>query len=459
MKTKLWNHQEQAVEYAQSKGAVLWHMGMGTGKTLSALTFIERVDASKTIIVCPAAVIDVWPYQAEIHGFDGIVVPLNKGNVANKVEIAKTQMKICEIQQQRIVLVINYESIWREPFARFVRMNRWDCMLLDEAHRIKAPGSKVSLFFGKCTYDACHGKLTGISKYRLALTGTPMAQSPLDIYGIYRFLNPKVFGTSFQRFRARYAIMGGYENKQVVAYTNTQEFGERVDLLRYHASRDVLDLPDAVHTERRFDMPTKAQKIYAELENNFYTELESGEVSVDNALSKLLRLQQVTSGFLPVDKNIVENLHDAKLNQLLEIFDELPDHEPVVVFARFRHDLQMIHRAAVKANRISSELSGSENTLKDWQSGKTNVLAVQIQSGSEGVDFTRAAHVVFYSLGFSLTQYKQALARTHRPGQDRTCFFHHLIANKTVDVKVYKAIERNQEIIDSIIGIKATIAA
>jgi SNF2 family DNA or RNA helicase len=106
-------------------------------------------------------------------------------------------------------------------------------------------------------------------------------------------------------------------------------------------------------------------------------------------------------------------------------------------------------------HRSASELSGKINSLADWQAGKTTVLVAQIQSGGIGIDLTRASYGVFYSLGHSLSEYLQAIARLHRPGQEKTTRFYSLVATllgkTTVDGFVYEALSQRKEVIDAII--------
>jgi SNF2 family DNA or RNA helicase len=114
-----------------------------------------------------------------------------------------------------------------------------------------------------------------------------------------------------------------------------------------------------------------------------------------------------------------------------------------------------------------SVLNGQHNELADWQAGKTTVLIANQASGGVGIDLTRAAYGVFYSLGHSLSDYLQAIARLHRPGQTKKTHFYSLVAtvdgNQTVDGSVYKALESRQEVIDAIIrgysGTKRAVGA
>jgi SNF2 family DNA or RNA helicase len=110
-----------------------------------------------------------------------------------------------------------------------------------------------------------------------------------------------------------------------------------------------------------------------------------------------------------------------------------------------------VHEAAKLTARDSLELSGSVRQLEQWQAGEAPVLAVQIQSGGTGVDLTRAAYCVYLSTGFSLGDYEQSLARVHRPGQDRTVFYYHIVAKDTVDEKVYAALRARKKVVEAIL--------
>jgi SNF2 family DNA or RNA helicase len=155
---------------------------------------------------------------------------------------------------------------------------------------------------------------------------------------------------------------------------------------------------------------------------------------------KLLRLQQITGGIPDVDQS-----KEKLLTDLLADLDE-----PVVVFARFREDLRAIHRAARDAEKLSWELSGTHDEQQTWKDREDpSVLAVQIQAGGVGVDLTKARIAVYYSIGFSLSDYLQSRARIRRPPQTRPCVFYHLQIRNSVDEYVLKAVLARQDLVDS----------
>ena len=444
-KHSAWLHQRQAYWFAYELPAVGLFLDMGTGKTKIVIDLIVNRGHQKTLVICPKSVIDVWPKEFEKHSGKPVkVIPLYKGSVKKRTEEAKIEMKHAEVLKKPVVFVINYESVWRKPFSEWVlKKAGFDLVVLDESHRIKAPGGKASRF---CS------RLGDRVDNRIALTGTPLPHSPLDAYGQYRFLDKGIFGTSFNRFKNKYAVMGGYGNYQVLGYQNEMEYHKKLYTIAYKCdAKDVLDLPEKHHINRYCKLSPKAMKVYNKLEDDLYAEIGKNEVIVLNALTKLLRLQQITSGFLPDDEENIHILDDSKQRMLADIFEDIKPDEPIVVFARFRHDLEVIKQIADKNERSYAELSGSENKLVEWQQGEYNVIGVQIQSGGLGVDLTRSKYSIYYSLGYSLGDYLQSVARLNRPGQERITTFIHLVVEGTVDEKVDTALKNKKEVVDYVL--------
>jgi len=134
---------------------------------------------------------------------------------------------------------------------------------------------------------------------------------------------------------------------------------------------------------------------------------------------------------------------------------DLKTDEPVVVFCRFTHDLNEIHRVAKKQGRRVAEISGRMKGQSDfvrWQDGDADILAAQIQSAKEGIDCTRAKFAIYYSLGFSPGDYDQSERRLWRPGQEHPVTYIHLVVQRTVDEYVYKSIAEKKDVIELILG-------
>jgi SNF2 family DNA or RNA helicase len=450
---KPWRHQLQGTQYlmdmwSRGEGAMLEY-GMGTGKTKITIDALQNMfaDGCSVLVVCPKSVIPNWGAEIKKHGCAGVfdVLLLTKGTVESK---SKKAIEFLGNRDGKIkVAVVNYESCWREGFHPVFKGGLVDVMVGDELHKIKSGNSEVSKYLSKAARTV---------KHIVGLTGTPMPHSPLDIFGQYRALCPDVFGTSFVRFRSRYAIMGGFEGRQVVGYSNQDELRQKYLSHALQCGRDVLELPDKHHIEVPVQLSAATRKAYDVLNKEMTTMICGGTVTAANALTKLLRLAQITGGSVPVtnddDSVHVTQVGSEKAEALEDLLDGLAMDEPVVVFCRFRADLDQIRRVTESLGRKYGELSGRVNSLDQWQRGQQDVLGVQIQAGGVGIDLTRACYVVYWSVGYSLGEYEQSLARAHRPGQDRTVTVYHLIAENTVDGKIYKALDQKKDIIQSILS-------
>ena len=192
--------------------------------------------------------------------------------------------------------------------------------------------------------------------------------------------------------------------------------------------------------------------MYTRLEKEFYTAVGEGKVTIQNALVKILRLQQVTSGHIKDDDEMTHDIHTGKIDALTALLIDIPADEPVVVFCRFLWDLDAIHKAAHAASRQSMELSGRRKELTAWTAKQSDVLAVQINAGAEGIDLTKAHYCVYFSFTHSLGQWEQAHARVHRPGQDRTVFHFYLTCQGTIDTKILSALQEKKDVVDAILG-------
>lgn len=447
-----WGHQRRCFWFDHDRYSTMIAAGMGSGKSCITLDIANNYGPRRMLVVCPKSVIPVWPANAELFLNNQIpFVPLVKGNSAKKAALA---MQLHESTRGPLAFVVNYESVHRGELAKAFLKIAPELVVLDESHRIKLHSGIASKY--------CF-QLGRLAKKRLCLTGTPYPHSPLDIYAQYRFLDPGIFGTSFPRFRDRYAITSQVFPGQVVQWINQDELARKVGDLMFHVeTRDVLDLPDELHQEIPITLSPRAQDFYNRLNAEMCAELEGGVLIAANALVKLLRLQQITGGGVAMEVHgepqIVE-VDTAKRDALSDIVSDIGDGEAIPVFCRFRHDLKQVAAVAESLGLMYGELSGERNDMDGnklpplegpWERGY--LFGVQIQSGSEGVDFTRAKYGVFYSLGYSLGQFLQAVARVVRPGQNHKVMFYHLVADGTVDRMVYTALQQRRDVVDFVLN-------
>ncbi len=475
-----WLHQKQAHAFQSRLDGSLAGVGMGGGKTKIAIGLLEEWRASHVLICCPKSVVDVWPKEFAKHSeadwkitFGAVIStrtgrPKKTTSVKDRAEQIATDIELFDANPaDGIAVVVNYEAMWQGALGELLLSREWDAVILDESHRIKAPGGAASKYVAR---------LRDKAKRRVCLTGTPQPHSPLDIYAQARFIDPGVFGTNFARFRNRYAIMkeiraaGGRFVKVIDkdagdnGYQRLDELADKIASFSFIIEQDELDeylgLPEAIDLDRHCTLSPKSQKVYDEVWNELAVTLDEGTVTASNVLTRLLRVQQITSGHLPTDDegegSTVVEVGREKATLLADILEDIPNDEPIVIFARFTHDLDVIRKIVEDKERSRDgrrygELSGrskdgmtAEATMRD----DIDVLGVQLQAGGVGIDLTRASHAIYFSMGFNLGDYLQSRKRVHRPGQKRMTRYMHLIAKGTVDELVYAALAERKEVVD-----------
>lgn len=417
-------------------------MEMGVGKSLVAIKLLEHWNAKHVLIVCPKAVTGVWQSEFEKHTDGWRIEILNQPSVIKKAIAMQQALKVNN--GNRIALVTNFESAWREPLGKMFMQQPPEVIIWDESHRIKSPGGQASRYMAR---------LAPKVHRRLALTGTPLSHSPLDAYAQYRALDPSIFGFSFTRFRSRYALLGGYGGHVVLKFINLEELHEKMMRIAYRCrAEDVLDLPPVLEQTITFELSPKARKIYDSLHRDLMAEIgEDKIISVPNVLAKLLRLQQLTGGWLTPDgADRPERVDHGKAEALKDLLEDMGA-EPVVIFGRFHGDLDAAKIVCDSLKLKHCELSGRENTSDKFFKEKAQVLIAQIRSGSLGIDLSRARYEIFYSTGVSLGDLEQAKKRVDRPGQTRPVTIYYLAASKTVDEKIIKALSKRADLVKFIV--------
>lgn len=451
----LWPHQEEALRFVNGKSAAMLAMVMRSGKSRVTVQLLEERKVQRVLILCPASVVDVWPGQfKQFSQGDYSIAALRSGTVEKRRAEAQKLLNNPNIKGMKVV-VINFEACWRKAFGDWAIKQDWDAVVLDESHRLKAPGGVASRFVAR---------LAAKIPFRLALTGTPMPHNPLDIYAQYRILDKSIFGTQFAYLQGRYMVRimsnAGFpmdigcrvdpKDKKYFSQGLYDEFQEKFYRIAYRVGPEVLNLPEPLHIDRFCTLSPAGKRVYGELEKDFYAEVEQGTISASNALVKALRLHQITSGYAKMGETGEEvEVDDSKRKLLADILEDID--EPVVVFCRFRHDLDNVHKVAQMLARSSLELSGRRNDLLGWQAGKAPILAVQIQAGGVGIDLSRAGVAIYYSLGLSLGDHEQSLSRLLKRDMGSAAVYYYLVADGTVDVKIARALRERKDVIEAIL--------
>lgn len=429
---------------------------MGCGKTLTAIATMGaayEMGAIKTVlIIAPTSVCSVWPKEFDEYADFKYNVAVLLGDKQKRLAALRS-LAAFPFEALRVA-VINYESTWREGI--FEALLDWhpDMIICDESQRIKEPKAKQS--------RAMH-ELGDAAKYKLILSGTPIQNNAIDLYSQYRFLDPTVFGTNFFAFRNRYAIMGGFDRRQIVGYKDLDKLIQKEHSVAYRVTKEeALDLPEQTFLTQYITLEGKDKQLYDRIKRDSFAELENGgQITAPTVLTKLLRLQQFTGGFIQADEGIKpEFVFKGKINALEDILDDyvISAGKKLVIFCRFRPEIDLISDSLKKKKIRFASIYGDIKIedrgpiVEDFQKNpETKVFLAQIDTAGLGITLTAADTCVYYSENFNYAAYSQSLARIHRIGQKNRCTYIHLVVEHSIDETILKALARKEDLAKTVV--------
>ena len=333
-------------------------------------------------------------------------------------------------------------------------------MVLDESCEVKSPGAKRT----KSVVAA--GKYP---KYRRILDGTPVAQSPFDIYAPIRFLQQdfwrkhrigtaQVFRHFFGEFRT--APNGG---QFCVGYHNLDLLHEWIQPISSRVLKeDVLDLPERLYNKVRFEMTPAQRRVYEQLQEECRAELNGMEWDADLTIVKQLRLQQVACGYLPTPEEdgidaepyqLIDPDRNPRLDTLTDLIDRTP--HQCIVWGRFRIDIDLImERFKGNVVRLDGRCSEEERETakRRFKAGDVQILAANPAVGGTGLTLNNAKSMFFYSNSFKPRDRLQAEDRNHRIGQDTSVLVTDLMAQSSIDYHIVESLRKKRKVSAQVMG-------
>lgn len=323
--------------------------------------------------------------------------------------------------------------------------------------------SKVKTFTAQRT-EALK-KILQFFKRRHILSGSPTPHSMLDIFAQVFVLDlGATFGKFIGAFKNTYFYVSGYKNKDLALMEGAEEtIYKKIKHLVIRFSEDLLDLPPLIKLRRSVELPIEARKRYWEMEQDFITFMESGEVlTAANGGVASTKCRQLANGSVylpdfidPADldakpKRVWETVHDSKIDELVDLVDELRG-MPAIIGYEFEHDKQRIKAALPDVVVVDGSTSDKEAIrINDaWNAGEIRLLAAQTSSISHGLNLQEVkAAIIFYSLGWNMDDHYQFIRRIWRKGQRYKVLCYFIMADDTIDESIVQVLESknaNQE--------------
>lgn len=366
-------------------------------------------------------------------------------------------------------ITFNIEAFVSEEGKKFLLMllKKFKCLLvIDQSASIKNPQSKRAKFI--------INKASELAPYRRIMDGAPCSEGAQELYAQFKFLSPDIIGhDTWTGFKAEFCKTNFFG--AISGYRNLPELYRRIDGYSYRClASECQDLPAKVYRQHCFELSEEERAIYDDLRDRdiaFFTPpgREVGEglwnivemMEEHHALVKMLRLQQVASGWWPVDgvKQINPQGIPSRCSAILSLLESWPG-EKAIIFSRFRPDLDLLAKVLGKRFGKGSHVSlhGGVNgedrrtAMRQFKEDpKCLYLLGQHQTAGLGYTFTEAKHIIFYANDHSLRLREECEKRAHRQGLKHQLNIWDIQANDTADGKIIRRLRSKKLLSEEIL--------
>lgn len=448
----------------------------GTGKTFCALVATEHqikhgiIGKGKTLICAKLPTIeDGWMEDCEKFTdmkLNNLWIPPKSKTKAMSAKERRRSLFLEQLNDPADAYVINHEGIIQ--FEEELKSVQWEKIILDESTILKGfKGMSGRRKTGKFGQALC--RVADTANWRVIMTGTPAPNGPEDLWGQLKFIDPRGFllEGSFWNFQNEYLKRvyfgktddNGYPinpdtpSKWVPRTDTVGRVRDIVDPASYRVRiRDHLqDLPERTTLCRKVAMTPKQKKHYKEMEKSLATEINDEFVSVELKLTQVLKLRQITGGFIRDHEDKDHAIEDApKLDLLDQLLDEEIDPEnKVVIFSQYRWEIETII-SRYKCHGVVS-VYGGNSAQKNLQAIKTfkedpntRLIVLHPRSAAHGVTLTVAHYMIFYSISHSEEENYQCIKRIERASQKNAMFVYYLLCRDSVDELIYKVLSKKK---------------
>lgn len=456
---KPMSHQIDGVMKAAEGNEFAFFWEPGAGKTYGTIHLAKgRWQAGEidlVVVICPNSIKQVWPREVEQWASE----------IDTHVQVLSAGQSPCRPRHTGGVrplefLILAVESLSQgqayDKVMAYIKDRKAMCVM-DESSRIKNPAANRTK---KATAIAwsCY--------YRLILTGTPVTQGPHDLFAQFRFLNPEIIGCKkWTAFKAKYCLIGGFENRQIVGYQNLEDLMERIrPFCQYVRLEDCTDIPEKIYTKIIVPLSAEQKAAIRELKNEGTLIVESlgVELYVEMALERMTRIQQIVGGSLPhIDqenggyKTITMPGPNPKMDAMFDFIETLGEDRKCLIWARFTPERDRIVERLTKEYgakavvRYDGQVLEADRKLAvdRLQGDPTCRFFVSNQSvGGIGLTLTAAKYALNFSNTFSQEDRVQMENRNHRKGQTDHCVYVDFEAEVKEDRMILQALEQKKSL-------------
>lgn len=464
-KIKPWAHQLEAINKASLMEGYALFFEVGTGKTLTAVNIIrakcyQKKRILRTLILCPPVVKENWKREFLANStIDPRKIDILEGPSKNRIKFLD--------ESNNPIVITNYESLGIKELFQSIKNKNFEAIVFDESHLLKN-------FRAKRTKAAI--ELADKSEFKLLLTGTPILNTPMDIWSQFRILDGgKTFDRNFFAFRARYFFdknAGMPSQKYFPNWQPIKELDKIFNAKIYKKAarvlkKDCLDLPPFVR-KRVFTMLSPEQhRMYESMKKSFIAYLEDKACVAQIALTRALRLQQILCGFFVDDEDNVHKFEkNPRLEALKDILESIGQEHKIIIWTTFRDTYADIENLLLDMGIGYSTLYGGMTDRKRQDAVDNfnldpnyRVLVANQAAGGTGVNLTAATYAIYFSRTYSLQDDTQSEGRCYRGGSEvhEKITRIDIVAPDTLDEIILDCLARKENLANNILRIKDSL--
>ncbi len=449
--TKPFQHQIEGVNYGLKHKNWLLGDDQGLGKTKQVIDIaVAKKDLygyKHCLIICAVNNLKWnWEEEIKVHSKEDslIIGALKKGKTGSSNFKCQQLSHLNKIKQYFII--INIESLRNSQIVSIlqdcIRYKLINMIVVDEIHRCKNPTSQQS-----------KGLLKLNSEEKIGMSGTPLLDSPFDLFTIFKWLGYETH--SFYQFKHHYANFGGFGGYEVTNYKNLNELSAMLDTIMLRRKKeDVLDLPEKLHKVEYIEMNKKQEEIYNEIRTELIFNIDKIKNS-NNPLAMFTRLRQATGYTGILSTKIKESAKFVRMAEIVE--DAVKEGDKVIIFSNWTSITNPVKELLKKYNPayITGETKNVP-TQKDkfMKNDSCKVIIGTIGAMGTGLTLTAGNTVIFLDEPWNRGIKDQAEDRAHRIGTKGTVNVVTLVCKNTIDERINELVYNKGEISDFIIDKK-----
>ena len=454
-KTTPFDHQKKAVERFVDKNYGALFCEMGTGKTKIILDVVQNAkDVVDVVVIAPNGLHHNWATnEIPRHYAKDVNVFCWKGPIKSK-KMKQEYARFVKDNTQTRILLINVEALRTlagyKTTEEFLNSSvNQKHMIIDESTCIKNP---------KAIQTKNVLKLSAKADCKWILNGTPITQGPLDLFSQCKFLDKNAIPyTTYTAFKHKFAIettmtMGQRSFNKIIGYQNIEELTKLLEPFSLRLEKkDCLDLPDKTFSTVSVELEPEQEQMYRKMKDNCIIEFESGNiVTATMALTQLVKLHQILTGFVVTDDGEAISLKNNRVKMLLQIAETSGS---MVIFCAYKQNVVDLQKALTEKYGNDSVVVYSGDTpanqrssaVEKFQSGAAQFF-IGTSAAAKGLTLHTASTMVYYSNNYSLETRLQSQDRIHRIGQEKKCTYIDLVVNGSLDEVILKRLLQKKEL-------------